>query len=127
MLIPQDLSLVRLVMALLISIGHTVLLTATEPYSQASNNFFAIATSVTLICTLLSMCLLCAVIGCTNPYPLIFLGLALFTGVVCVSKPPFIFQSVFHKIAEHPDNIPEAVEAFIVYLSKQSQDLPQVI
>lgn len=57
--------------------------------------------------------------------PKVVAGVALFTGVVCVSKPPFIFQSVFHKIAEHPDNIPEAVEAFIVYLSKQSQDLPQ--
>ena len=58
--------------------------------------------------------------------PKVVAGVALFTGVVCVSKPPFIFQSVFHKITERPGTIPEAVEAFIVYLSKQSQDLPQV-
>ena len=58
--------------------------------------------------------------------PKVAAGLALFTGVVCVSKPPFIFQSVFHKITENHGTIPEAIEALINYLSKHSQDLPQV-
>ena len=58
--------------------------------------------------------------------PKVAAGLALFMGVVCVSKPPFIFQSVFHKMTENPGTTPEAFKALIIYLSKQSQDLPQV-
>ena len=58
--------------------------------------------------------------------PKVVAGLALFMGVVCVSKPPFIFQSVFNKITENHGTIPEAIEALINYLSKHSQDLPQV-
>ena len=59
--------------------------------------------------------------------PKVAAGAALFSGVVLVSKPPFIFQSVLHKMTEHSGSIPEAVEAILAYLTKQSQDWPEVI
>ena len=54
--------------------------------------------------------------------PKVAAGLALFTGVVCVSKPPFIFQSVFHKMTDNPGSIPEAIETLMNYLSKQKTE-----
>lgn len=50
--IPQQHILLRLIIAILISIGHIVLLMAAQPYKQSSTSFFATATSVILLSTL---------------------------------------------------------------------------
>ena len=52
-LIPQERSLLRLLLAILVSIGHVVVLQQAAPYKQASTAFVAVAASVLLLCTLL--------------------------------------------------------------------------
>ena len=49
---PQAHTLLRLVLAILVSISHLVLLTVASPYRQASTAFTAVAASVLLLCTL---------------------------------------------------------------------------
>ena len=81
------------------------------------------ALSIIFACPVVTIFLSALVLRDSINIPKVVAGVALFTGVVCVSKPPFIFQSVFHQITditERPDFIP------LFYLSKQSQDLPQV-
>eukprot|EP00322_Chrysochromulina_rotalis_P031368 CAMPEP_0115875040 /NCGR_PEP_ID=MMETSP0287-20121206/24876_1 /TAXON_ID=412157 /ORGANISM="Chrysochromulina rotalis, Strain UIO044" /LENGTH=901 /DNA_ID=CAMNT_0003330259 /DNA_START=255 /DNA_END=2960 /DNA_ORIENTATION=- len=51
-LIPQKDSIIRLVIAILISVGHVLLLRATAPYRQVSTTFVATATSLTLLSVL---------------------------------------------------------------------------
>jgi len=83
------------------------------------------ALCIIFACPVVTIFLSALVLRDTINLPKVAAGLALFIGVVCVSKPPFIFQTVFQRVSEHPGSIPEAVEALIAYLSKQSQDLPQ--
>ena len=78
------------------------------------------AMCIIFACPVVTIFLSALVLRDTINIPKLVAGVVLFAGVVCVSKPPFIFQSVLHKITEHPDFIP------LFYLSKQSQDLPQV-
>ena len=52
-LVPQAHTLLRLVLAILVSLGHVVLLMYAAPYRQASTAFSAVAASVLLQCTLI--------------------------------------------------------------------------
>ena len=58
LLIPQRLTLLRLVAAILLTNAHLVLLQAAAPYKQASTAFVAVATSLTLACTLVAALLI---------------------------------------------------------------------
>ena len=58
LLIPQTMTLLRLTIALLITIGHLVLLQQAAPYKQRFTAHFAVATSLTLTCTLLMAALI---------------------------------------------------------------------
>lgn len=51
-LIPQQFSLLRLVLAILISVAHSVMLQAAQPHKQPSTAVVAVATSLSLQCTL---------------------------------------------------------------------------
>ena len=53
LLIPQRLTLFRLVLAILLSLTHLVALLMAKPYQRRSNALAAVATAVTLTCTLL--------------------------------------------------------------------------
>ena len=52
MLLPEQWRVLRLVLAIISSIGHMSLLVFLEPYHQKLTAFFAYATSLTLVCTL---------------------------------------------------------------------------
>ncbi len=51
-LVPQRLAIVRMIVAILVSICHTALLPVASPYKQPSTMLVAIVASVTLVCTL---------------------------------------------------------------------------
>ena len=51
-LVPQRLSTMRMIVAILVSVSHAVLLPAAQPYKQPSTMLMATVTSVTLVCTL---------------------------------------------------------------------------
>ena len=53
-LIPQKHTLLRLLLAILISISHLILLQAARPYKQESTSTVAIASSMLLLCTLIA-------------------------------------------------------------------------
>ena len=53
LLIPQQHTLLRLVLAINISIGHHTLTLVARPYKSASTAFFATVTNVLLLCTLI--------------------------------------------------------------------------
>ena len=57
-LIPQAFTLVRLVAAILLSLGYVVVLLHAAPYAQQSTAFVAVASNVTLLCTFLTALLL---------------------------------------------------------------------
>ena len=52
-LVPQRLALLRLLIALLLSISHLVLLQFAHPYVTRSTAYFAVSTSFTLVCSLI--------------------------------------------------------------------------
>jgi len=52
-LIPQSLTLIRLLTSILVTIGHLILLQRAEPYAQISTAFVAVGCSFTLLCALL--------------------------------------------------------------------------
>ena len=51
-LIPQSHTLVRLVLAIFVSLAYVVLLQSASPFHQASTGFVAVWTNVLLLCTL---------------------------------------------------------------------------
>ena len=51
-LVPQRLAIVRVIVAILISVSHLVVLLVASPYKQPSTMLTAIVTSMTLVCTL---------------------------------------------------------------------------
>ena len=53
-LIPQHYSLLRLIISLLVTVGHTALLIAAAPYRQPGTTFVAFGTAMALACTLLT-------------------------------------------------------------------------
>jgi len=55
---PQAHTLLRLVLAILVSIGHIVLLQRAAPCRQPSTAFTALAASVMLLCTTLNVAML---------------------------------------------------------------------
>jgi hypothetical protein len=57
-LIPPSLTLVRLLVAMLITFGHVVLLLRAAPYTRESTAFVAVGAAVTFQCTLLAALLL---------------------------------------------------------------------
>ena len=58
LLIPQRFRLIRLLIAILLSIAHSVLLQAARPHKQPSTHIVAVATSVMLVFTLLTALLI---------------------------------------------------------------------
>ena len=58
LLIPEDLAMLRLVIALLISVGYLVLLQAADPFKQLSTSFLALIANTTLVCSLVMALLL---------------------------------------------------------------------
>ena len=52
--IPQQLTLLRLVSALLLTMSHGLILQQFQPYTQLSTAYFAVGTSFTLACTFIA-------------------------------------------------------------------------